>query len=50
MRNVVALSIIVLLAIVVPTFAGVGDPQVRTDHPWYPGELSPWECKERSNG
>ena len=21
-------------------FAGVGDPQVRTDHPWYPGELS----------
>jgi hypothetical protein len=20
--------------------AGVGDPQVRTDHPWYPGELS----------
>jgi hypothetical protein len=21
-------------------FAGVGDPQVRTDHPWYPGELA----------
>jgi hypothetical protein len=21
-------------------FAGVGDPQVRSDHPWYPGELS----------
>lgn len=20
--------------------AGVGDPQIRTDHPWYPGELS----------
>jgi len=20
--------------------AGVGDPQVKTDHPWYPGELS----------
>src|SRR4051794_9223058 len=20
--------------------AGVGDPQVRTDHPWYPGELA----------
>lgn len=23
-----------------PTRAGVGDPQVRTDHPWYPGELA----------
>src|SRR5678815_5433767 len=22
------------------TFAAVGDPQLRTDHPWYPGELS----------
>ena len=21
-------------------FAGVGDPQTRTDHPWFPGELS----------
>src|SRR4030095_2931121 len=21
-------------------FAGVGDPQIRTDHPWYPGELA----------
>src|SRR5687768_2787298 len=20
--------------------AGVGDPQIRTDHPWYPGELA----------
>src|SRR5207237_9541296 len=20
--------------------SGVGDPQVRTDHPWYPGELA----------
>src|SRR3954451_21322677 len=20
--------------------AGVGDPQVKTDHPWYPGELA----------
>src|SRR4051795_5985301 len=20
--------------------AGVGDPQLRTDHPWYPGELA----------
>jgi hypothetical protein len=23
-----------------PTAADVGDPQVRTDHPWYPGELA----------
>jgi hypothetical protein len=21
-------------------FAGVGDPQIKTDHPWYPGELA----------
>ncbi len=25
---------------VVPAAADVGDPQVRTDHPWYPGELA----------
>ena len=23
-----------------PAAAGVGDPQMRTDHPWYPGELA----------
>jgi hypothetical protein len=23
-----------------PSVAGVGDPQVRSDHPWYPGELA----------
>lgn len=23
-----------------PAYAGVGDPQLRTDHPWYPGELA----------
>src|ERR1700757_5216659 len=23
-----------------PLWADVGDPQVRTDHPWYPGELA----------
>ncbi|MEW4487985.1 hypothetical protein AB1L42_07865 [Thalassoglobus sp. JC818] len=23
-----------------PVLAGVGDPQLQTDHPWYPGELS----------
>src|SRR5581483_8846035 len=31
-----------VLALVVasPAVAGVGDPQVRTDDPWYPGELA----------
>src|SRR4051794_30889312 len=28
------------LATAAPAHAGVGDPQVRTDHPWYPGELA----------
>jgi hypothetical protein len=23
-----------------PGIAGIGDPQIRTDHPWYPGELA----------
>src|SRR4051812_40764055 len=34
---------IALLLLVLPSLArggGVGDPQVRTDHPWYPGELA----------
>ncbi|MCS7269725.1 MAG: hypothetical protein NZ703_01460 [Gemmataceae bacterium] len=35
---------IVILAVVFqaipPVHADVGDPQIRTDHPWYPGELS----------
>jgi hypothetical protein len=29
-----------LLAIVPHARAGVGDPQIATDHPWYPGELA----------
>ena len=32
--------ILLLLAIPALACAGVGDPQVRTDHPWYPGELA----------
>src|SRR3954447_13000534 len=28
------------LAAAVPALASSGDPQVKTDHPWYPGELS----------
>jgi hypothetical protein len=33
---------VILLTLVAasPAFADVGDPQVRTDDPWYPGELS----------
>lgn len=29
-----------MLGVVVPLMAGSGDPQVATDHVWYPGELS----------
>src|SRR5436190_13071 len=34
--------VIVLLSVAFPAAvrAGVGDPQVKTDHPWYPGELA----------
>lgn len=31
---------ILMLIVVRATSAGVGDPQVRTDHLWYPGELA----------
>jgi len=29
-----------LLALALPAAADTGDPQVKTDHPWYPGELA----------
>jgi hypothetical protein len=29
-----------LFSLITHLSAGVGDPQVRTDHPWYPGELA----------
>jgi hypothetical protein len=29
-----------LLFLASPVLAGVGDPQLKTDHPWYPGELA----------
>ncbi len=32
--------LVALVTQVLPTRADVGDPQVRTDHPWYPGELA----------
>ena len=31
---------VLVLLVASPAVAGVGDPQVRTDHPWYPGELA----------
>lgn len=31
---------IVLMSVACTAFAGVGDPQLKTDDPWYPGELS----------
>lgn len=31
---------IMVLSLSFSVQAGVGDPQVRTDHPWYPGELA----------
>src|SRR5688572_22776815 len=34
------ISILLALLAAAETFADVGDPQVKTDHPWYPGELS----------
>lgn len=34
------LSLIVVLLAPLLALAGVGDPQLRTDHPWYPGELA----------
>ena len=38
--SVLAFSCLALTLCRTPASAGVGDPQVRTDHPWYPGELS----------
>src|SRR5687768_12441591 len=38
-------STLMLFFVVSPARADVGDPQLKTDHPWYPGELacSTWE-------
>jgi hypothetical protein len=35
-----AAVVFALAALALPARADVGDPQVRTDHPWYPGELA----------
>ena len=39
-RDHARLSLTLLFVVSSTTFAGVGDPQLRTDHPWYPGELA----------
>src|SRR4051812_3582320 len=39
-RGIVAMGIMIALTAGGPAHAGSGDPQVKTDHPWYPGELS----------
>src|SRR5262249_42456180 len=39
-RRSLALVLLTLAAWSLPARADVGDPQVRTDHPWYPGELA----------
>lgn len=39
MRNSI-LTLLALATFLSNVSAGVGDPQIRTDHPWYPGELA----------
>jgi hypothetical protein len=39
-RRCLLISSVALILFGTPVRAGVGDPQVRTDHPWYPGELA----------
>ena len=39
-RHRMLASLVALAALALPARADVGDPQVRTDHPWYPGELA----------
>ncbi len=39
-RHSISLVVAVTLALPLAASAGVGDPQIRTDHPWYPGELA----------
>jgi cephalosporin-C deacetylase-like acetyl esterase len=34
------IGVIVAIGVGIPARADVGDPQIRTDHPWYPGELA----------
>jgi hypothetical protein len=34
------LILVMAVGFAAPVLADVGDPQIRTDHPWYPGELA----------
>jgi len=36
----IALTVVALGLAAAAAHAGIGDPQTRTDHPWYPGELA----------
>jgi hypothetical protein len=38
--NRIFLTAVIFTMALAPALADVGDPQVRTDHPWYPGELA----------
>src|ERR1017187_1064545 len=38
-RNAIGVTMFVLIFATTAS-AAVGDPQIRTDHPWYPGELA----------
>jgi hypothetical protein len=40
MPNLLRLTLIAVLCTGLPARADIGDPQVATDHAWYPGELS----------
>ena len=40
MNSVSVTRMIAALLAALSEYAGVGDPQIRTDHPWYPGELA----------
>jgi len=39
-RRLIVSAILLVLPVAPSARADVGDPQVRTDHPWYPGELA----------
>ena len=40
LRLLTAVATLIAMLAAAPLWADVGDPQVRTDHPWYPGELA----------
>src|ERR1700722_12547600 len=39
-RSRAALALLAVCLVAGTAHADIGDPQVRTDHPWYPGELA----------